>query len=307
MSTTITPNIETKIAARSKSVFASFGQIVSDFYLEAGIYFVGGFNAALVAWDLYTTLTAENQPQLYAIAIAVIAFIAVEGLAVYLVGAAAKTNNWRLWFFSVIFASFFTYAHYQEMTGRGGVIAEYITLAIPFFVVVGYWARTVKIDAENDTLRAAQDRDNEAARLRTIEEEDRQARTNEAERQRKIEDEDRQRQQRIEEEDRQLKRQLTIAKMDKNHEIELANIEVRKDKNIGQNGDNLAKNEPKLTNANEAKKDKIAYRRDTILTIMAGEKLTQAELANRLGVSLGTVKSDLKALNGSLINSKELV
>jgi hypothetical protein len=141
-------NIETRIANRAQSIFAAFGQTVNDFYLEAGIYFVGGFNAALVAWDIYTSLVGDGQPLAYAVGLAIIAFIAVEGLAVYLVGAAAKTGNGWLWVFSVIFATFFTYAHYREMSSPG-IIAQYITLAIPFFVVVGYWARTVKVDLEN--------------------------------------------------------------------------------------------------------------------------------------------------------------
>jgi hypothetical protein len=108
-----------------------------------------GFNASLVAWDIYTDLLTKNQPLLYAITLGIIAFIAVEGLAVYLVGAAAKTNNGPLWFFSVIFATFFTYAHYQEITYNAGIISQYIMLAVPFFVVVGYWARTVKTDVEH--------------------------------------------------------------------------------------------------------------------------------------------------------------
>jgi hypothetical protein len=159
-------NIETRIADRAKSFFAAFGTIVSDFYLEAGIYFVGGFNAALVAWDIYTDLQGADQPLPYAITLAIIAFIAVEGLAVYLVGAAAKTNNGLLWFFSVVFAAFFTFAHYKEMSGEAGVISQYITLAIPFFVVVGYWARTLKVDTEMTQTQTQTERDEERARQR---------------------------------------------------------------------------------------------------------------------------------------------
>lgn len=265
-------NIETRIADRAKSIFAAFGTIISDFYLESGIYFVGGFNAALVAWDIYTDLLANNQPLPYAIAIAIIAFIAVEGLAVYLVGAAAKTNNGLLWFFSVIFAGFFTYAHYQEMTAHAGIISQYITLAIPFFVVVGYWARTVKIDTENNQTQTAQQRDNELTR-----------------------------QQRLENEDRQFERQLRLAELDKNHELKLAKIEAKKVKTDGQNGSFLPDNGPKLANANQAKKAKIALRREQVLSLMTDEKLTQSELAKRLGVSVGTVKNDLKAMNGMVI------
>lgn len=141
-------NFETRISNRGKSIFAAFGTIINDFYLEAGIYFVGGFNASLVAWGIYTDLLIANQPLPYAVAVAVVAFVAVEGLAVYLVGAAAKTNSGLLWFFSVVFAAFFTYAHLQEMA-RPGIISQYITLAIPFFVVIGYYAKTVKVDTEN--------------------------------------------------------------------------------------------------------------------------------------------------------------
>lgn len=264
-------NIETRFANRAKSIFAAFGTIVNDFYLEAGIYFVGGFNAALVAWDIYTNLLVNGQPLPYAIIIAVIAFIAVEGLAVYLVGAAAKTNNGLLWFFSVIFATFFTYAHYQEMTDQPGIISQYITLAIPFFVVVGYWARTVKIDTENSQTQTAQQRDNKIAR-----------------------------QQRLEDEGRQFERQLRLAELDKNHELKLAKIEAKKDKIDGQNGSFLPDNGQKLASANKAKKDKIDLRREQILTLTNDENLTQPELARRLGVSVGTVKNDLRAINGNV-------
>ena len=252
-------NLETRISERAKSIFAAFGTIVNDFYLEAGIYFVGGFNAALVAWDIYTTLNADGQPLLYAVIIAIIAFIAVEGLAVYLVGAAAKTNNGLLWFFSVVFAAFFTYAHYQEMAGRGGIISQYITLAIPFFVVVGYWARTVKISAEADTSRADRERDSEAERLR------------------RIEDEDRGRRHLAEDEDRQFNRQLELDKMDKNHQLEMANIEAEKDKIIGQNKALTPESEVNLTIARQSKQIDIKARRQSILSILANEKLTQSD------------------------------
>lgn len=182
-------NIETRISNRARSIFAALGTIVNDFYLEAGIYFVGGFNASLVAWDIYTDLLAGNQPLSYAIAVAIVAFIAVEGLAVYLVGAAAKTSNGLLWFFSVIFACFFTYAHYRQMTSQGN-ISEYITLAIPFFVVVGYWARTVKMDIEAGNNQAVQVTKDEAAHQRQIENETTQAAEIEAERNRQLADDD---------------------------------------------------------------------------------------------------------------------
>lgn len=263
-------NIETRIAERLRSIFAAFGQTINDFYLEAGIYFVGGFNAALVAWDIYTSQVVDGQPLAYAIALAVIAFIAVEGLAVYLVGAAAKTGNGWLWVFSVIFATFFTYAHYREMS-RPGIIAQYITLAIPFFVVVGYWARTVKVDLETGQTQTAKQRDDEIARRW-----------------------------KIEDEDRQFNRQLEMDKLAKNHQLELAEMEAKKAIINGQNGDILAKNGQFLTNANQAKKVKIDQRRKSILSITSNEKLTQSELAERIGVSVGTIKNDLKAMNGTV-------
>jgi hypothetical protein len=102
-------------------------------------------------------------------------------------------------------------------------------------------------------------------------------------------------------EDRQFNRQLELAKLDKNHQLKLAKIEAKKDNFNGQNGEFLSKNETKLAIANQAKKDKIVLRRDQLLSIMADEKLTQSELAKRLGVSVGTVKNDIKAMNGSVI------
>lgn len=311
------PNLENRIANRSKSIFASFGQVINDFYLEAGIYFVGGFNAALVAWNIYTDLMLDNQPLVYAVAIAIIAFIATEGLAVYLVGAAAKTNNGLLWVFSVVFAGFFTYAHLQEMT-QTGIIAQYITLAIPFFVVVGYWARTVKVDVENRQRLADKERDNEAARQRQIEDEERERQRDiearkqdieakrlaredeERQRQRQIEDEARQHQRQIEDEDRQLNRQLRMAELDKNHELNLARIEAEKAEIDGQSNEFLPKNGQNLAKARQSKKDKISHRREQLLTLTTSEDLTQSELAKRLGVSVGTIKTDLKAMNGKV-------
>lgn len=264
-------NIETRISNRAKSIFSSFGAIVNDFYLEAGIYFVGGFNAALVAWDIYTDLLASQQPIGYAVTVAIIAFIAVEGLAVYLVGAAAKANNKLLWFFSVVFACFFTYAHYRQMNSQGD-ISQYITLAIPFFVVVGYWARTVKAETENNNdliVQAAKD---------------------ESERNRQLADEA-----------LDYKRETERLKIANQQEIKLAKLEAKTANFDGQNGGFLPENGQKLANANEAKKDKIVHRRQQILAIKKDEKLTQSELAQRLGVSLGTIKNDLRALNGSSI------
>ena len=201
----IRQNIETRIANRARSIFSSLGAIINDFYLEAGIYFVGGFNATLVAWGIYTERTASDQPAPYAIAIAIVAFIAVEGLAVYLVGAAARTKSKLLWFFSIVFALFFTFAHYREMTDRG-VISEYVTLAIPFFVVIGYWAKTLKADIENEHVQTAQQRDDEMARKQ------------------RLEDEELARSQKLEDEDRADNRETDRKRADNKHELKLASL-----------------------------------------------------------------------------------
>lgn len=285
-------NIETRVSNRAKSIFEAFGTTINDFYLEAGIYFIGGFNALLVAWDVYTDLQTSNEPLLYAVIIAIVTFIAVEGLAVYLVGAAAKTGNPILWFFSVVFAAFFTFAHYKQMVGEGN-IAAYLTFAIPFFVVVGYWARTVKIDLENNQVQATQQRNDAIARQQKMEDEQRefnkQSKVSELARQQELEDKQ-----------REFGRQLQLAEMGKNHELKMAEIEAKKGKNIGQNGSFLPNNGSKLSNANQAKKDKIVHRRKQVLALANDEKLTQIELAERLGVSLGTIKNDLRAMNGKV-------
>jgi flagellar biosynthesis GTPase FlhF len=308
------PHIETRISNRAKSIFAAFGTIINDFYLEAGIYFVGGFNAALVAWDIYTTLVINGQPLLYAIILATIAFIAVEGLAVFLVGAAAKTNNGLLWFFSVVFAAFFTYAHYQEMTVRAGIIAQYITLAIPPFVVVGYWARTVKIDVENEQAQRVQQLENEAARLRQIEDEERQRqreiedqvtlkRNNEAARQRQIEDEERQYQREIKTKQLAHNLEMDRIKSEQEQAQKMAQIEVQNLVQSPQTNQMNRQNGP-LEPANGARKNKKVNRRNDLIDLVRIEPdLGPTELTRRLNeighsVSISTVKRDIKQLNG---------
>lgn len=274
-------NIETRISNRAKSIFAAFGTIVNDFYLEAGIYFVGGFNAALVAWDIYTNLVVGGQPLLYAIAIAVIAFIAVEGLAVYLVGAAAKTNNGLLWFFSVVFASFFTYAHYQEMTARAGIIAQYITLAIPFFVVVGYWARTVKIDIENDTSRTAHERDSDAARQRQLED---------GERKHKQENEDKKLIHKFEMDRLKLEAEINRKSTGNQPEIQ--------DRKNGQNSGNGG--EPEILSGINASRK---FKKAEILSELPGlveQGLTNVQIGEIVGRNERTVRNYRKLLNGQL-------
>jgi hypothetical protein len=268
-------NIETRFANRAKSIFAAFGQIVNDFYLEAGIYFVGGFNAALVAWDIYTDLLAKEQPLLYAIILGVIAFVAVEGLAVYLVGAAAKTNNRLLWFFSVIFASFFTYAHYQEMTYQSGIISQYIMLAIPFFVVIGYWARTVKSEVENSQEYKISNEQIKA-----------------------------QRQQKIEDEEIAYKRELERLKLEQKQAQKMAQIEAQKEVSMtlkNASSSNLARVTPNLDTVNDAKKIDVDTRRKKVQDLLESDiKMTYGQIADELNVSLATIKRDVKSLNGKV-------
>jgi hypothetical protein len=287
-------NIETRISNRAKSIFAAFGQVINDFYLEAGIYFVGGFNAALVAWDIFTDLTTNGQPLPYAIAIAIIAFVAVEGLAVYLVGAAAKTNNGLLWFFSVVFASFFTYAHYQEMTARAGIIAQYITLAIPFFVVVGYWARTVKIETENNVNQMAEHRNSEAGRQRQIEDQERQRQIEDREHQRQIEDQ-------------KLAHELEMdrLKLDQEQVQKMAQIEVQKVQKMAEMNQMNRQNNI-FGPANGVRKNKKVSRQNDLVELMKVEPNSgPTELTKRLNemghtISVSQVKRDIKSLNGSM-------
>lgn len=284
-------HLETRIANRLRSMFAAFGQVISDFYLEAGIYFVGLFNAALVAWDIYTDLLTKGQPLAYAITLALVALIAVEGLAVYLVGAAAKTNNGWLWFFSVVFASFFTFAHYQEMAHSAGVISQYITLAIPFFVVVGYWARTLKIEAETSQVNEAQRTESAQARKQ------------------RIEDEERARKQRIEDEERRHKMEIERLKIEAQNEAKLIKAEGQNKVQTVQKEAHLAQmnrsNEP-IERANQGRQSKKMSRQNDLVELVKIEPdIGPTELARRLNemghsVSVSTVKRDIKALNGVL-------
>jgi hypothetical protein len=288
-------NIENRIARRAQSIFASFGQVVNDFYLEAGIYFVGGFNAALVAWDIFTSLVSDGQPMVYAVSIAIVAFIAVEGLAVYLVGAAAKTNNGLLWFFSVVFAAFFTYAHYQEMTAHVGIISQYITLAIPFFVVVGYWARTVKIDTETGQTHAAQKRDSERAR------------------QQQIEDEERARQQQIEDEERRAKLELKRLDTEQKHTERLAKIEAEDNRKF-------SGSQPEISDRKNVQNSGNGGQPDIFTGINSSRKMEKAEILEQLpglvqagktnteigeivGRNERTIRNYRKQLNGNLTKS----
>lgn len=67
----------------------------------------------------------------------------------------------------------------------------------------------------------------------------------------------------------------------------------------GQNGQIDPSNGTILNRANEARQAEINRRRQKVLTLR-GQELTHQAIANQLGVSLGTVKNDLKALNGQV-------
>lgn len=272
--------IETRMANRAKSIFSAFGTIVNDFYLEAGIYFVGGFNASLVAWDIYTNLMTAGQPLPYAIALAVIAFITVEGLAVYLVGASAKTNNGLLWFFSVVFAGFFTIAHYRQMMGYGD-ISGYITLAIPFFVVIGYWARTVKVDVENAENEFNLQRENELARKQ------------------RIEDEERTRKQKIEDDRLAHEREIERVKQANQQAVKMARLAKKApndtsfDTSFDTNDD--TSDTSNMDAANDARKLTRDARMNRIIELAPDH--SQSEIADILNVSISTIKRDYKQMN----------
>lgn len=210
-------NIETRFAERTHSYFSAFGTIVSNFYLEVGIYFVGAFNATIVAWNIYTQLLDDGQPMPYAVLLGLVTLIAVEGLAVYLVTAAAKTKNAWLWFFSILFACFFTFAHMQEME-QPGVIGQYVTLGIPFFIVVGYWARTVKLEADTATKFLQHTEEESRKREIQIADEDRARKL-------QLEDDERVRKQQIEDDERRHKQQMTIDTKEKNYKLNIAKLQ----------------------------------------------------------------------------------
>ena len=266
------PAVEKRIANRAKSIFSSLGAIINDFYLEAGIYFVGGFNASLVAWGIYTELTAADQPASYAIAIAIVAFIAVEGLAVYLVGAAARTRSNLLWFFSIMFATFFTWAHYREMTGQGE-ISEYVTLAIPFFVVVGYWAKTLKADIENEHAQATKQHDDEVARKQ------------------RLEDEEMARKRRLEDEDRAENRETNRKKAADQQEIKMAKLAEKAGKqpensnwkNDQNSGNNVL---PEINSGRKLEKADILER----LPGLISDKYTNIEIGEMVGRNERTIR-----------------
>lgn len=268
-------NLETRIAERMQSIFKAIGTIISDFYLEAGIYFVGGFNALLVAWGIWTDLQSQGQPIVYAVVMAMVTFIAVEGLAIYLVGAAAKTNNNILWFFSIVFAGFFTYAHWREMV-TPGVIDKYLSFAIPFFVMIGYWAKTVKADIDlqekrnQETEIQAEERAQELAAKELL------------------------RQQQIEDETRHYEQEQTRLAEERKHELKVSKLtqkEVpKKAQNLGvKDGDFtvFASNFDTHNSTQKLTKSERIIHLQSLLS--SNPNLSNSELADQLKVSRQTI------------------
>jgi hypothetical protein len=271
--------IEARFAERCYSIFSATGKIVNDFYSEIGIYFVGAFNALTVAWAIFSELLDSGQPLAYTVGVSTVAFIAVEGLGVYLVTAAAKTKSGFLWFCAVLFASFFTFAHYQEMVG-GGFVYKYMALAIPFFVVIGLWARTLKIDVEASQQQA-----------------------------KSLEELAIERQQKLEDDELAHKREMEKVKLDQKQAQKMAQIEAQKAGHLAQKAGHFPemnpKNEP-MDRLNEPRKNKRMNRLNDLIKITSDQPdLGPTEVMNRLNnnghaVSLSTVKRDLKSLNGKI-------
>lgn len=278
-------NIETRISNRAKSIFTALGEIVNDFYLEVGIYCIGGFNALLVAWELYIETINTGQPQTYAITIALVAFTAVEGLTIFLVGAAAKTNSSLLWFFSVLFAIFFTYSHYQANAGNGNM-GQYISLAIPIFAVVGYMARTMKVNVESTQAVDRQKLQDVEARTRKLED-DRLIR------EQKAEDVERQN----EADELAHEREMDRFKLANAKEVTLAKI-AQKPPNDTNFDTNSNTDDTGLSQANNARKLNQKDRLDRVLDLSNDH--SQAEIARLLDVSVSTIKRDIKQLNGKM-------
>lgn len=275
-------NIETRISNRARSVFKALGKTINDFYLEVGIYVVGGLNASLVAWGIYTDLLVSGQPLPYAIIVGIVAFIAVEGLAVYLVGAAARTNSRLLWFFSIAFAMFFTYAHYREMTNRGE-ISEYVTLAIPFFVVIGYWARTLKADIESEHAQTTQQYHDEIARKQRLEDEA-------LARKQRLEDEEIARNWEADRTKSANDQELKLAKLAEKAGKQLENSDWKNDQNSGNSV------LPEINSGRKLEKADILERLPNLIS----DGYSNIEIGKMVGRNERTIRNYRKELNGLL-------
>lgn len=292
MNTKPNPSIETRISRRARSIFKSLGEVVNDFYLEVGIYFIGGFNALLTAWELYTEMVETGQPQTYAIAIAAVAFTAVEGLTVFLVGAAAKTNSSLLWFFSVCFALFFTYSHYQANSGNGNM-GQYISLAIPIFAVVGYMARTMKANVENSQEVERQREDDKLLYEREAED-----------RKQRLEEEELARKQRLEDEEIAHNRETDRTKSANDQELKLAKLAEKAGKQGKQLENSNWKNDqnsgngvlPEINSGRKLEKADILERLPNLIS----DGYTNTEIGKMVNRNERTIRNYCKQLNGKM-------
>lgn len=93
-----------------------------------------------------------------------------------------------------------------------------------------------------------------------------------------------------------------MAKIDLEANLAALRDQVANGQNEGQNGPySPANGQNGLDKANEGRQAKIAQRREKLADMLAkNDQLTNQELAAELGVSLGTIKGDKKAMNGSL-------
>lgn len=270
-------NIEVRISHRLRSIFTSIGQTIMDFYLETGVFFIGGFNATLVSWAISTDLVASHQPMAYVIAVAIISWISVEGLTVYLVGAAARTGNIWLWVFSVIFAIFLTFAHY--MSGEHHGIAWYISLAVPIFSVIGYLAMTIKVDMETSHTEEAEEKAKTATRK-----------------------------DKLEDDQIAFEREQSAIKMRLEHEKEMAELAAKQAIKIAEAEAKAQAAAVAAAGVGPAEKQKVSTeeRQGHVLRVArenpdAGPtKILKLLSDEGLEISLSTVKRDIKELNGKL-------
>jgi hypothetical protein len=94
----------------------------------------------------------------------------------------------------------------------------------------------------------------------------------------------------------------SLVENDLTYEAKIADREAKRQARIDrQNSQINPDSVDTLTLARQVKKDNIDHRRQEILTLK-GQDLTHQEIADRLEVSLSTVKNDLRQLNGQVQN-----
>jgi hypothetical protein len=174
-------------------------------------------------------------------------------------------------------------------------------------VVVGYWARTVKIDVENSASRATREHDSEGARLRQLEDDERKSQLEDDERKRQIEDQERQRKQKIEDDRLTHEWEIERLKLEQEQVQKMAQIEVQKIQNMAEMNQMNRQNNT-FEPANKVRVNKKVNRQNDLIELVNIEpNLGPTELTKRLNelghsASVSTVKRDIKSLNG-VINS----